>query len=455
MNRAARHLRAGLLAWTAALWLAACGDGGSDGTAPSEPALRHLILITVDTWRQDHFLAERAGVPLTPRLAELAGSALRFTQASSVAAATSSGTSGILTGVLPGRSGVLRNDHVLPVPLPTLGSVLREAGFATAAIVANPVLAPGNGFDKGFESYELVARQPPLRKARAEAVTDRALARLGELRSAERFFLWVHYMDPHGPYQPPAEQLELFPLEAFEAPPDIPLLAESDNSGLRGIPFYQHYGMSPAPRDGRDYLRRYAAEVRYFDHQVGRFLEALREGGVLEDAVLAMTADHGEAMAGEHGYFFSHGNPHSQDQLHVPLLLSCRECGTGAVERPVSTVDVLPTVLALLGVDAPENDGRSLLAERVGPVVSQSSVEITLRDGAWKSRFRGRGKIQLFNLAEDPAEAHDLAESERERLRAFRRQLAAVRRLPLVAESSLRGELSDEERKTLEALGYL
>ncbi len=430
--------------------------GGREGASATSAEPRHLILITVDTWRADHFGGEVAGVKLTPHLAELAERSIRFTHATSVAALTSAGVAGILTGLLPERSGVVANDHMLPSSLPNLASLLAEQHFVSGAFIANPVLYPGYGFENGFTHYQAIRRQRPERKAKADAVNREALAWLDGISSGQRIFLWVHYMEPHGPYEPPEDHLALFAIEQFEAPTDIPLLPEGHNGGWRGIPHYQQLGVLPVTTDGREYLRRYAAEVHSLDVEVGELLDELERRDLLARSVLVIAADHGEALADDHGFYFSHDNGLTQDQIAVPLLIHYPGCPGKTVEQPVSNVDVLPTVLELLGARLPANlDGQSLLDERPDHVVSQSFREQTIRQGPWKLRaFKDRRAFILTDLSSDPNERHNLSAQHDERLRALQGALAEVRRKPALAPSISR-KVDAEQRRQLEALGYL
>lgn len=455
------------------LLLAACGGGAGDAVPEDGPApARDLILVTVDTWRADHFDAERAGVPLTPGLSDFADGGVRFTNAHSVASETSPGTAGFLTGLIPRRSGVLINPHILSEGVPTMATIVKDAGFATAAVVANPVLRPGLGFDQGFDSYELVPRND-LPKARASAVTDAALAAFDALPAGEdgRRFLWVHYLDPHGPYVPPAGVRERFPIERFEAPRDIPF--NDDQSTLGGIPRYQRHGLDEPSHDGRDYMARYAAEVRDMDGEVARLFEGLAERGVLDTAVVAITSDHGEALAGDHGHFFGHNTGLTQDQIHVPLVIRCPGCPAGTTEsRPVSNADVLPTVLARLGVALPEGpamDGLDLFRpgseatieeiERGGKkpriVFSQRSRLITVRLGDWKLHWQHGHDPALYDLAADPGEARDVSADHPERTRELLERLHRYLRREVLARPESRRTQSDKERDDLRTLGYL
>lgn len=389
-------LRLGL-GWVAVLASAilAVACGGKAGGA------RNLILITVDTYRADHFLEERAGQALTPRLAAFAARAERFLNAQSVSNCTTPGVAGILTGLLPRRSGVVGNKHVLPSTLPDLATRLRAAGFRTAAVVSNPVLRPGTGFENGFGEYRFLRSEEETRpgKPRAARVNEAALDWLDALPGDERFFLWAHYMEPHGPYAPEPELRALFPREAFEAPHDVPLL--DDDSGLGGIPRYQQRGVPPdVAQDARDYLARYAGEVRALDADLGDFLAELEERGLLAASVVVLTSDHGEALAGDAGYFFSHDNGLTQDQIHVPLLLAFPGCTAGAVHaEPVSTVDIVPTVLRLLAVEMPgEVDGVDLARVDRPAVVSQIASATAVRSGSWKLIRSAGGGAELFDL---------------------------------------------------------
>ena len=155
--------------------IAAClaGTGCAKHTA-SGATPRHLILVTVDTYRGDHLLSERGGVPLTPEIARLALESVVFTEALSVSNCTSPGTAGILTGLWPHRSGVNANVHQLSEALPTLADVLSEAGFRTAGFVSNPVLRPGTGFEQGFDVYERIKSDEAPRAAAARNLAPHA-----------------------------------------------------------------------------------------------------------------------------------------------------------------------------------------------------------------------------------------------------------------------------------------
>jgi len=340
------------LASCLALW-AACGCGA--------PAPRpNLLLISIDTLRADRLACYGGPRGLGRALCELADAGTRYTWAFATAPATAPSVASILTGLYPRSHGVSQHGRsVLGAEVPTLAAALREAGYATAAFVSNPVLERGKRLDRGFDVYDdemprHERNRPGYRERAARETTDAALA---WARSApEPRFLWVHYQDPHGPYEPPGA-----------APPRDPPRGEvlpllDDDSGQGGIPAYQAL---PGARTREAYASRYDAEIRQLDRQIARLVRGL--DGLGRPPFAIATADHGEAL-GEDGYFFAHGHSVGLDQIRVPLLVRPAEPHAAVtVVQPVSLVDVAPTLLAAAGLPAPERaDGRELPASLPG-----------------------------------------------------------------------------------------
>lgn len=435
-----------------ALALFAVSVGGC-GPAPETARARHVLLITVDTWRGDHLSQARAGTELTPRLDAWLDRAHVFTQAYSVGAETSPGVAGILTGLLPHRSGVLRNSHVLPEGVPTTASLLRDAGFATAGWVANPVLREGVGFDSGFDSYELTRRES---EGRADRLLARVATWLDERPAGERTFAWAHLMEPHGPYWAPEEERRLFPVASQGERRDLPQLPEGDNTGAGGLPYYQWSQTEGSPTDAREYLALYAAGVHWLDRALGDFLEELDRAGAFEDTVVVLTSDHGEALAGDNGYFFSHSNDLTPDQLHVPLAVWMPGSpGARPTDRPASTLDVLPTICGALGLAAPAHaDGVDLFGDAASLVMCASQRELALREGAWMLRTSRTGEpVELTErTAAGSWEVRDAA-GQTERTKSFRQRLAERLAAPALARPSDRTSTKTDV-EDLHALGY-
>jgi arylsulfatase A-like enzyme len=272
----------------------------------------------------------------------------------------------------------------------TLAEVFREAGYRTAGFVSNDVLRRRTGLNRGFEVYDakLRKRLPKgmLFERVAEDTSRSALQWLGSIGEAP-FFLWVHYIDPHGPYTPPSGFLGSFQLDP--SPGEQPLPVLPDVSGYRGIPDYQAIEGLSLPSE---YRSRYADEILYTDHWVGRLVEAV--DSISRETIVLVTADHGESL-GEHERYFVHFWTTTPENAHVPLIL--RAPGLPAQRRRelVSHVDVMPTLLELVGLEPPAD----LSGMPLGPYLRQGSRmpdRLVFCDvGRELTAYRGDGFVRL------------------------------------------------------------
>ena len=451
-------------AWAASLLLAlGCGAGRD---APSL-----VLLISVDTLRADELGAYGSRRGLTPQLDSLARESLVFRRAYAPAAFTLPSVAGLLTGHLPESLGIETNESGLPDGVATLATRLAAEGWQTGAVVGNFVLRRASGvargfghFDDTFPSHEGVRRWP---ERAAGDTTDAALAMLEGCRvsASSRCFLWVHYQDPHGPYEPPAAFREAqLPAEQRAADGATRLAPGTDHLGRGAIPSYQYL---EGRRDVAWYRAGYRGEIAYTDEQVGRLLEGVRATGAWDDAVVVFTADHGEAL-GDHGVWFAHGAGLTDDQVHVPLLFRAPGLAAGRREDVASLLDVYPSLLGWLGVAPLEEDaarpGRDLLA---ADAAQGSSVPymVTLRalpephyalieEGFKFIAVQRESGVdsRLFELGREDADLSAAAPQVAARMRARLGALRAELR-PIVAPSA--PELSTEDRERLRALGYL
>ncbi len=441
--------------------------------APLRPAA--IVLITVDALRADRVSFDGYRLPTTPFLDRLAREGVVFDRAYATSSWTPPTMASIFTGVPPMTHGVVSGEIVdtkavrqpmLPESLSTIAELVGKSGYRTLGVASNRHLALDLGFGQGFDRYF----DPPT-FLNAPVVNDRARQLLTAEYGADwrrtwhgqPLFLWLHYFDPHDPYFPYA------PWIAAQAP-------GADADGPR----------SPAQLVMRDLRQRFprpdallAEAIRpFYDSEIRRtdqlladlWNELVPDGNVL----FIFTADHGEEMV-DHG-----GLGHSQslyDELtRIPLLFWWpRGVPAGLrIAQPVSALDILPTILELVGQPAPAGlAGRSLAPLWRGAAAGEKGAERrpVFLELAPPKPFRwavvdGDRKLildpaspatpELYDLASDPGEKVDLAvrePAEVERLRAELRTWA--RKNPRAPDQRTRDRLDDDLRKELEALGYL
>ncbi len=460
------HASKGMRIVLACALLAGCGAAPSPATQ-SAPGARHLVLVTIDTLRADRIGAYGSSVP-TPNFDRLAREGVRALDASTHVPITRPAHASLLTGLYPAEHGIRDNISLpLAAAVPTLAEVLAARGFATAAFVSSFVLSKQSGLDRGFQHYDdsfdtagdgdaamflnSVQRRGDATVARVEQWLD---ARTPEVK-AMRTALWVHLYDPHDPYEPPE-------------------------------PYASKYADRP-----------YDGEVAWTDDVLGRLRTLLESRGLWTDAVVVAMADHGEAL-GEHGET-GHGFFAYETTLKIPFVILAPGLPAGTtVAGTVRTIDVMPTVMELLGVAAagsaapvatlgaanakagvavmaPRMTGTSLVtnlkaggppiahttyAESLSPLVHYQWSDLrVLREGPWKYILAPRP--ELYDLASDPGEQRDLAAAQPARARALRAALETMLReeRARVVDADRLGSpaaaLSADTLQKLGALGYV
>lgn len=450
---------------------------GSGGCGMLKRRRLNLILIVSDALRADHLGCYGFPRPVTPSMDAFARRGVLFENMVSCAPITGASHASMMTGAYQTRHGVFANGGRIADDLVTLAQACREADYRTAAFVSNPALAPDwlIGIDRGFETYD--ARLPSMERNRPSAYRDAAdtsAAVLEWLNAVEDrpFFLWVHFQEPHGPYEVPDASLldRIGGLARLEGEPSsLPLLA--GNAGPGGIPRYQALGEE---RDPVVYRSRYAARSCYVDGQIGKVLAAVRDQELEKGTVVVLISDHGELL-GEHDYWFQHGATVLQAGLHVPLIMVGPGIEAGRrIPSLVGSTDLMPTLLEVLDLDLAEASGqiqgRSLLplirggTEReVAPryAISAEGLEWCVARGRYKYTAAIRGSRVaplLVDLQADPAEVRDIADEEPGVVAELRDALTHFRESASVVAPVGSGEvprMTEEQRRRLKALGYL
>jgi arylsulfatase A-like enzyme len=395
------------------------------------PSPRDVLVITLDTARADRVVVQE-GAPITPRIDAVAAHGAAFRNAISPVPLTLPAHASLFTGKLPPSHTVRDNGtYRLPADETTLAEILGGRGFATAAFVGAQVLDSRYGLDQGFGTYDDAIPDPgdsPFR-AYAERPGDQvvtAAERWLERQGEAPVFVWVHLFEPHAPYRPPEPERSRF----------------------------------TSPYDG---------EIAFADRLVGRLLDHWERVRGLDRTLVVITSDHGEGL-GEHDEP-THGVLVHEATLRVPLVVAGPGVRRGvAPPQPVSLVDVMPTLLATLGVGAPAGvEGRDLR-----PLLSGGDLAWTPEAGYAESLYamlhhgcaplralrQERFKLvsgtanELFDLVADPGETRDLAGGESGRADALAETLDELVR---TTERAAPGRLPLDEatRAALASLGYL
>lgn len=448
--------------------LVAAGSLTSRLTSCSKPRGRgyNVVLVTLDTTRPDFFGCYGHAEDTTPNFDALAREGARFGLAITSSALTPVSHASILTGLNPYGHGlrVLAADggFKLRREIPSLAPVLKDAGYRTAAIHSAFPVSAHFGFDRGFdvfESFDLgmigkgdnVGWDTTEGQRRSDETTDRVLDQLE--RTDEPFFLWVHYWDPHDVILTPPEEY---------VPADAPRTADG------------HYLPSS---------RMYAAELRYVDAQFGRLMADLQRRGMWEDSLIVVVADHGEGLEdglARHGWQFH--RILYQEQIHVPLIVRAPgNASERVIEELVRTIDIYPTVLDYLELEAPrEVEGRTLrplvegradepriaYADQINLFdlnasmvqrMPESDLLFCAMDSRWKLIYRPTRpeRSELYDLRADPEEQVNLRGQEDEHYRRLLIELAHRQGWVLQPFELEGGGSSEETLQLLAKLGYV
>ena len=421
------------------------------------------LLISLDTLRADHLGLYGYARGTSPNLDALAGDAVVFDEAQSTSPWTLPAHGALLTGRYPSRLGLRSTASRLPPEAPTLAELLQRSGWRTAAFVNSRFVSERHGFDRGFDHFEYLPESYHQIGAAAELL-EHSLEVIAARRD-QPLFVFLHLYDVHSDYRARHvhQQGLVGPYQGKAAGFTSQLLAVArDDATLE-------------PADLAHVVDLYDAQIRELDANLGRFFEALRKLGEFEDALIAVVADHGDEFL-EHGGVL-HGRSHYREVIRVPLIIRNPDWPRARrVTVPVSTIDIVPTLLRALGVPPPAAlEGRDLSTLALGsngdnPTPESSSGRILYSEAVLDASRRGEksaarqgrytlhwnqanGSHQLYDLQSDPGELVDLAQREPERaaqlLAALQRFTAGSR-----ATSELR-ELTGRERNELRQLGYL
>ncbi len=468
----------------------------------------NVLLVVVDALRPDHLSMNGYARDTSPAIDSLARSGIVFENAGAQSSWTKPSTATILTGRYPAVHHMNYMTSGMPASIELLPEIMHRSGYRTALITANNFVTPVFGFGRGVD--EVYASNPPrflqlmlghvlsrLREwsglagslvaalqsieralvgggtpaggLRAEGLTRAFLDWLDrDPAHAQPFFAYIHYMDAHAPYAPPAPYDTRYMTPAIAARPHV-----TDHPTYTGfLPFEP--GRAVSADSLSSMIALYDGGIRYLDDQLARLFDDLRRRGLYDNTLIIFTADHGEEFHERGGW--GHGHSLFEELVHVPLILSCPAGLAGFAGRsyaqPVRHVDLVPTIVELCGLSTSQvSDGKSLVPVITGreppdpprPVYSEldhgGRFAHALRNGPEKTMFCQRGtdrELFLFDLGTDPGERRDLAADDETRAARAEAQLNEFRSSISRGDvQEVRVTLDEATRERLRALGYL
>jgi len=393
--------------------------------------IKNVVLISMDTTRADNLSCYGVYKNATPRIDELASQGILFKNTYSPIPLTLPAHSTMLTGMFPPRHGVHDNSsYKLNEKYETLAELLKAKGFTTAAFISAFIIDAQFGLDQGFDLYddkfEQELENSAISQRRGGETTEHALKWLNENKD-DPFFMFVHYYDPHMPYDPPE------PYKTMITHP-------------------------------------YFAEIAYTDHCIGLVIDELKKLGLYDSTLIIVTGDHGE-MLGEHdeqthGYFIYNGN------IKVPLIFKIPgKTDSAMIEGAVGIVDITPTICSLLGIDSPEMvQGKDLSTYFGDDSSGKPSERFLFSECMTPTKYGGNSLLgvitdkfkyiqttrpELYDLVNDPKESKDLIAQMPQQARILQDKLKQILEESVVDNTDSHLELDTEAREKLETLGYV
>ena len=438
---------------------------------PKSATRQNVVLIVIDTLRADRVAGRRHGVPLMPNLSRVAEDSVNFTRAVTQCTWTAPAVASIFTSLhmdthqvyfRPNleKPGQQTGDALSPA-FETIATYLHKAGFRAAVIQSNINLTAELGFARDFDPYVYLPNKT------ASEITARAIEEAGKL--PEPFFLYVHYLDPHVPYAPPAEYRQLLgwppainPTEMGVVTHFLPYMLDycDYKLGIKKNPSFPP--LSPAAREAVQTL--YDGEVRFVDDQLAKLLDFLKTAH--RNSLIIIVADHGEQFW-DHD-FLGHGVTLYDEELKVPFFMLGPGLEPRKIDRNVETFDILPTIAALLGLPPnPAWQGHDLFAGGKGrPVYSHTrgswlecntDLEM-LETGDLKLILNRRtNQAELYDLAADPLEKTDLASQHPKDVETMKALVDTRRQCNIEARAQntpQRTSISPEAVEQLKSIGY-
>jgi arylsulfatase A-like enzyme len=421
----------------------------------SERSPLNLILISLDTLRADRLSSYGYERDTSPAIDALAARGVRFQTVVAESSWTLPSHTSLFTGRSPTSHGVVHAKSAVPDEIPLLAEVLARAGYESYAHTAGGHVAARKGFDRGFIAYDDD-------KQDFRSVLAKSLQRIDERDPDRPLFLFIHTYDIHCPYDPPRQYASQFATDTPGSRPENRVDTHK-NCGNKGPDPYNERKLTQG--NARYLSDLYDAGIRWADDALGEFVAALESRGMMDDTVVVLFSDHGEELL-EHGQV-GHERTLYIESLLVPLVIAAPGVDPAVVEMPVGLSDVMPTLLELLQIDAPDGmTGNSLVETlRGNPFAGNARPLYSNLDRHLKLRSIVSGRhhlivdegetLRLFDWRADRREQTDLSRENADAARSLARELEAYHAGLPRPEAKARIEMSRKDEARLRQLGYV
>ncbi|MHA1940215.1 MAG: sulfatase [Candidatus Hodarchaeales archaeon] len=428
----------------------------------------NIVLITIDTLRADHLSCYGYERKTSPNIDKIAERGIVFKNVIAPSSWTAPSMVSLFTSVYPINHGVVHGlgtekiEHMQEVfsdKLVTLTEILKAHGYTTFGVASNLHLSEKLGFARGFNYFKCLPFLP------APPVNKTVYSWEDAIKNSDKFFLWVHYFDPHHPYSSNEPWIEHY--ASKESTQKLNLSKKSWSELLGLIPAFKKN-----PQTVSNLIALYDSEINFVDSYIGELIQKFE---LDKDTLIIISADHGEGFL-EHGHL-GHGGDLCQGTLHIPLIVKMPHSSKKETfEKHVNLIDIMPTILHILNIDPPEQILGEFFWEKKGILFwlkkfllnedtsfydfAELDTTFTLKTiltPDWKYIYNYEEKTEeLYKIRSDPLELNNLADKETKQRNQLKDQLfkwaSTAKKYPTVKK---RYKLSQEEKEKLETLGYI
>jgi len=418
----------------------------------------NVVLISIDTLRADHLSCYKYPKTTSPAIDEFRKDAVLFRRCMAQAASTLPSHASIFTSLIPSHhTAFFTRGQSLPGNMLTMAEIFKQKNYRTVSFNDGGQVDAKFGLDQGFDQYKSFTDEQQS-FARIVNHTEEWLEKNKKENNKRKFFLFLHTYETHHPYTPAEKYLKQIETEAYDGPLPRHISVELIHQINRGE-------VTLSDADKKHLVNTYDAEIRSMDDSFKQLTEYLKKNGLYDNTLIIFTSDHGEEF-GEHGMWGMHSNSLYNEQLHVPLIVKLPQSRYAGrkVNRIVRSIDILPTLTALLGDKAsvelegvdlvPLMQGRKLKSDIV--VISQLDAPKTFVPEAWTIIYKKWKlfNLRLYDLNKDPAETIDLAGQNKHLIKKLNNYTTDYINKKKPAGSS-KVNLDDALKDKLKSLGYV